>query len=104
MTSEEEIAAGELLERVKHNKSAIVVTALNEYMQHHPELQEECSIHLHYNGPKGKDLEQIVRNLIQEHLGKVSLTQAVIETPKETEDQVSSDIMDMLDDLDMFGI
>ena len=39
--TEEQIRAGELLERLGNKKSQIIVAALNEYMKTHPELEKK---------------------------------------------------------------
>lgn len=40
------VRAGELLERLGHRKSAVVVEALNEYLDRHPALEQgDCEIH-----------------------------------------------------------
>lgn len=91
MTSEEEIAAGELLEKAKHSKSTLVVAALTEYMNNHPELNRETVVRLETYVPKMSELEQLVRTLIQEYLEKQNPSPAL---PKNTEieERVSSDI------------
>ena len=43
--TEEQVQAGELLEKLGNRKSQIIVAALNEYMISHPELQNpHCKV------------------------------------------------------------
>ena len=43
--SEEQVRAGELLERLGNRKSAVVVAALNDYLDSNPNLQDaHCKI------------------------------------------------------------
>ena len=59
--TEEQFRAGELLERMGNRKSHLVVAALNEYMESHPEL-------------KSKDCKGLIVNRI-----KQAMTMATIE-------------------------
>ena len=39
--TELEIRAGEFLETLGRKKSSVIITALNEYLDHHPELSDD---------------------------------------------------------------
>lgn len=107
--SEDEIRVGEFLESLGRKKSAIVVNALVEYLDNHPELGS------------GKDrsqvkistvtidaLEERIRRLIEERLAGIEsssiLSHAAHRAPSEQAKEVSQDIVDMLDDLDLFNM
>ena len=105
MNTQEELQAGKLLEQLGKRKSPIVVAALNEYLANHPELSEgDTKIRFHLIDPDTQMLEERIRKLIEERLGSgiplpAQGTASDVPDPK----QVSSDIIDMLSDLDMFN-
>lgn len=105
MTTQEELQAGKLLEQLGKRKSPIVVAALNEYLENHPEFHlGETKIQFHLAGPDPQSLENTIRRLIEEHLGSgVPLPVQNSEIPTEDPKQVSADILDMLNDLDCFA-
>ena len=105
MTTQEELQAGKLLEQLGKRKSPIVVAALNEYLVNHPELIEgETKIRFHMVGPDTQALEERIRQLIDERLGAgISLPVRGESLATPDTKQVSSDIMDMLNDLDCFS-
>lgn len=105
MNSAEEVAVGELLEQLGNRKSVIVVAALNEYLQKHPELQSrDCKIQVQFSGADQNQLEDIVRRLVEERLSGIQITEKMESENQNASVQVSDDIMDMLSDLDMFQI
>ena len=101
--TEEEIRAGELLEILGNRKSTVVVAALNEYMDAHPELtQGDGALHIKVSAASSAHLEALVRRLVEEKLGAMDLSAVASSAPGQTQ-KVSSDIMDMLHDLDCFN-
>jgi len=105
MNTQEELQAGKLLEQLGKRKSPIVVAALNEYLANHPELSEgDTKIRFHLVDPDTQMLEERIRQLIEERLGS-GIPLPAQGTTSDTPDpkQVSSDIIDMLSDLDMFN-
>ena len=62
--------AGELLESYGNRKSMIIVAALNEYIDAHPELkQKNCSIRVSVTSLASLDeLEQMVRRVVEERI------------------------------------
>ena len=104
METEEERQAGNFLERLGNRKSPVIIAALNEYLQHHPELKDgKTAVQFQISGIDPRVLETKIRQLIEERLG--SGTPVTVETETnmpETAKQVSDDILDMLGDLDCF--
>ena len=105
METQEELEAGKLLEQLGKRKSPVVVAALNEYLANHPEFHlGETRIHFHLATPDQQNLENTIRRLIEERLGSgmPTLTQTGSQEAPDPK-QVSSDILDMLSDLEMFN-
>ena len=105
--TEEQVQAGELLEKLGNRKSQIIVAALNEYMISHPELQNpHCKIEVKVTSTSEysrSDIEQMVRALVEE---KLALAQASGITQKDGDSAHSSildeDITAMLDNINIF--
>ena len=105
MTTQEELQAGKLLEQLGKRKSPVVVAALNEYLENHPEFHlGETKIQFHLAGPDPQILEEKIRQLIEERLasGVPHPIQGIASDAPDPK-QVSSDIIDMLSDLEMFN-
>ena len=52
--TEEQIRAGELLERLGNRKSAVIIAALDEYLQAHPALQNpKCKVEVNATSSPG---------------------------------------------------
>lgn len=113
--TEENRMAGELLERMGNRKSALIVDALGEYLQHHPELQEgNCKIEICMTPVETPgDLESLVRQLVEERIALCQqeggtdsqpLENAEREKTRQEEppDSLEEDISRMLDNLDFF--
>lgn len=114
-TTVENRRVGELLERMGNRKSALIVDAVGEYLQHHPELLEEnCRIEISMTPAGMPDgLENMIRQMVEE---RVALYQqdgsaekrsgeAVQERKPDREeppDNLEEDISQMLDNLDFF--
>ena len=98
--TEEQIQAGELLERLGNRKSAVVVAALGEYLTAHPDLlSPECRVEIKTVQSLSSDsLREMVLDLLEEQLA------ATPKTEVNTEDGVdfNGKITEMLDNLDMF--
>ena len=59
MDSDEEVRAGELLERLGNRKSVVIVAALCEYMEAHPEMFAGGNkIKVSVSGIRGDKLEE----------------------------------------------
>ena len=61
--SEEQVRAGELLERLGNRKSAVVVAALNDYLDSNPDLQDtHCKIEVKLTPGYNRDgIEEIIQ-------------------------------------------
>lgn len=103
MDSEENIRAGELLERLGNKKSRVVVAALNALADDHPELESEnAELKLTVQSISMELLEMKIRQMIEEKLDGVSVPEQLNMSAAEQEDHVSQDILDMLGDLELF--
>lgn len=117
--SEKRIRAGELLEKLGNKKSAVIVAALNEYLDNHPEFETQgLRIRIEQeNGISRDKLERLIRTLIQEQLQHTTEpllnVQAVEESDlipssegerskEEMPEALKEDIAQMLANLDMF--
>lgn len=97
--TERRIRAGELLEQLGTRKSAVVVAALCEYADSHPELLTRpvrAKIQTEYASSRAA-LEELVRKLVSEQLAQGG---AAAENNAYTLDD---DIARMLCNLDVFG-
>jgi predicted Rossmann fold nucleotide-binding protein DprA/Smf involved in DNA uptake len=103
MDSEENIRAGELLERLGNKKSRVVVAALNALADDHPELESEnAELKLTVQSVSMELLEMKIRQMIEEKLGGVTVPEQLNMSAAEQVDNVSQDILDMLGDLELF--
>ena len=100
--TESKIRVGDLLERLGNKKSAVIVAALSEYLEKHPEL-ENGSLRIKVeeeNQMRRKQLEEIIRSIVQEQLQTGKLTPGT--ALKEETDMLQQDIATMLDNIDVF--
>lgn len=107
MGSEEEVRAGELLERLGNKKSIVIVAALNEYLVVHPELaQKNCKVQVQFTGVQGPQLESIVENAIARYLAENPAIQIRpnVEDSQPDDAKPTQDILDMLNDLELFNM
>lgn len=102
--TESEIRAGELLEKLGRKKSAVIVASLLEYMDNHPELTDGDQCHVTVNTMALGALEAHISRLIEEKLRGIELPPRGESIPHEQAEEVSQDIMDMLDDLNLFNM
>lgn len=103
----EQVQAGELLERLGNRKSAVVVAALNAYIAVHPELAGPSNIPVSVKiegGIRRDALEQLVRSLIDERIAKGQLFADVVETPSRQEQEgLNEELAAMISNLELFG-
>ena len=117
--SEKRIRAGELLEKLGNKKSAVIVAALNEYLDNHPEFETQgLRIRIEQeNGISRDKLERLIRTLIQEQLQHTTEPPLNVQTVEESDlipssegerskeempESLKEDIAQMLANLDMF--
>lgn len=102
--SEEQIRAGELLERLGNKKSSIVVMALNEYLSAHPELLDgDCKIEVKIASSCNQEkIEQMIRSIVEERIAAFQLQPAEEPSVQEIPDTLEEDVAQMLDNLDLF--
>lgn len=64
----ENMQIGELLERLGNKKSRVIISALTEYLQKHPQLSEEsCKIEIRATGYDWEKVEEFIRKLMVEN-------------------------------------
>lgn len=102
--TESEIRVGELLEKLGRKKSAFIITALLEYMDNHPEFSDGDQSHVTINTVSLGALEAHISRLIEEKLRGIELPPHSESIPQKQAEEVSQDIMDMLDDLNLFNM
>lgn len=95
--TEEQIRAGELLERLGNKKSQIVVAALNEYMIAHPELEKsKCKLEIKSSFLYDEEyIKRIIEGIIQSKFDD-------IQVPNDMPENIDNDISQMLDNIDLF--
>lgn len=105
MDTVEERQAGQFLEQLGNRKSPIIVAALNKYLEDNPGLLDgRVHIQVHVSDLNTRMLEYKIRQLIEERLSSsVPLPTPAAANPHENVEQVSADILEMLNDLDSFG-
>lgn len=105
MNTAEERRAGQFLEQLGNKKSPIIVTALNKYLEDNPGLLDsQVCVRVHVSNLNTRMLEDKIRQLIEERLtSSVPLPTQAAANPRESVEQVSADILEMLNDLDSFG-
>lgn len=101
--TEEQILAGELLERRPRQKGILIVEALNAYIKQHPELlRENCKIEIHNRVSFDQEkIENLVKRLVSEYMtanAAAGGNTCRIMDEEEMEDNISQ----MLDNLNFF--
>ncbi len=96
--TEEQIQAGELLERLGNRKSAVIIAALDEYLLAHPALQDpKCKIRVNATySVQTETIEKMVREMVEEQMGKMGSAEKI------NPPQDNTDVTEMLDNLDVF--
>jgi hypothetical protein len=104
--TEENIRAGELLEKLGNRKSTIVVAALVEYMDRHTEIQEPARrIQVKVTpGIQRERLEEMIRSIVEERLAAFQQPDGseAPDIPGPMADTLQDDIAEMLGNLDVF--
>ena len=101
--SEDQIRVGELL---GNRKSTIIVSALSDYIDTHPELQSDYSkIEVKVASAFDRSqMERLIRSIVEEKLSELHTTETIADTSMSgTSEALEEDITKMLDNLDMFN-
>lgn len=98
--TEEQIQAGELLERLGNRKSAVVVAALGEYLVAHPALTSpECKVEIKaVQNLSPEQLKEMVQKMLDEILNDFSKSSS----GRNNTIKSNGNITEMLDNLDVF--
>ena len=100
--TDDEVRAGEFLNSLGRRKSTIIVAAVIEYLNHHAELSSNPN-HMRVSTVSADQLEAKIRAIIEEKLANIPSDNGNRPTPPMETDQMSNDIADMLDDLELFA-
>lgn len=103
--SDDEIRVGEFLSSLGRRKSSIIIAAVIEYLDNHPDFSSESN-RIRVSTVSAEQLEAKIRTIIDEKLSvlpadNISKVKQVAEPEEIACD--NSDIMDMLDDLELFS-
>lgn len=100
--TQEHIRVGEVLERLGKRKSSLVVAALGEYLDRHPQWETpEVRIKIEQQSALTREeLEELVRELVEEKL--TVLPRSRREPSPVVGEEADSDISQMLENLELF--
>lgn len=100
--TQEHIQVGEVLERLGKRKSSLVVAAVGEYLDRHPQWETpEVRIKIEQQSALTREkLEELVRELVEEKL--TALPRSRQETSPVVGEEPDSDISQMLENLELF--
>ena len=100
--TQEHIRVGEVLERLGKRKSSLVVAALGEYLDRHPQWETpEVRIKIEQQSALTREkLEELVRRLVEEKLASLQVSSQ--EADPAVEEEPDSDISQMLENLELF--
>ena len=100
--TQEHIRVGEVLERLGKRKSSLVVAALGEYFDRHPQWESpEVRIKIEQQSALTREkLEELVRRLVEEKLASLPVSSQ--EADPAVEEEPDSDISQMLENLELF--
>ena len=99
--TDEEVKVGEYLNALGRRKSIFIIAAVIEYLRNHPELQDETN-QIHVSTISADQLEAKIRAIIEDKLSKLSIEYNCTPVSAMETEQISTDIVDMLDDLELF--
>lgn len=104
--SEDHIRIGELLERSGNRKSALIISALSEYLAAHPEVEEsrgEPKLQSH-RAYQRSELEKLIREEVGKQVSELQALGARTEKPPDVQKTLQDDSVDlMLDNLQLFS-
>ena len=100
--SDAEERAGDFLDSLARRKSTVIVAAVIEYMQNHPEMLSDPR-HIQVSTISPDQLEATIRAIIEEKFSNLPANYHSTCVPAADEEQLHTDIADMLDDLELFS-
>ena len=102
--TEEQLQSGELLERMGNKKSHLVIAALNEYIESHPELKNQnCKVEIKLTSAYDQaKIEQMIQNVVEQRLAGMQISGIQDNSKNNQQEALEEDIAKMLDNLDMF--
>ncbi|MFR7483897.1 MAG: hypothetical protein ACLUVP_01080 [Acutalibacter sp.] len=100
--TQEHIRVGEVLERLGKRKSSLIVAALGEYLDRHPQWETpEVRVKIEQQSAMSREkLEELVRELVEEKLASLPVSSQ--EADPAVEEELDSDISQMLENLELF--
>lgn len=100
--TQEHIRVGEVLERLGKRKSSLIVAALGEYLDRHPQWETpEVRVKIEQQSAMSREkLEELVRQLVEEKLASLPVSSQ--EADPAVEEEPDSDISQMLENLELF--
>ena len=100
--TQEHIRVGEVLERLGKRKSSLVVAALGEYLDRHPQWETpEVRVKIEQQSAMSREkLEELVRRLVEEKLASLPVSSQKADPA--VEEEPDSDISQMLENLELF--
>ena len=107
--SEKNIRAGELLEKCGNKKSLLIIEALNDYIDNHPELShDENEIKIVKVSDNGlpDDWKNIVKEMIEKysigHTGSDNVSSVNIQDTNVIDNSLDDSLLEMFNNLDAF--
>lgn len=103
--SDDELRVGEFLSSLGRRKSSIIIAAVIEYLDNHPDFSSESS-RIRISTVSAEQLEAKIRTIIDEKLSVLPADNISKVKPVAEPEEIgcdNSDIMDMLDDLELFS-
>lgn len=103
--TDDEIRVGEFLSSLGRRKSSIIIAAVIEYLDNHPDFSSESS-RIRVSTVSAEQLEAKIRTIIDEKLSVLPADNISKVKPVAEPEEIgcdNSDIMDMLDDLELFS-
>lgn len=99
--TEEQIQAGELLERLGNRKSTVVVAALGEYLAAHPALSSpQCKVEIKaVQSLLPEQLKEMIQKMLDERLMDAKDKKNLGEVASEGDNNIT----EMLNNMDIFG-
>ena len=103
--SDDELRVGEFISSLGRRKSSIIIAAVIEYLDNHPDFSSESS-RIRVSTVSAEQLEAKIRTIIDEKLSALPADNICTTKPVDESGETScdkTDIIDMLDDLDLFN-